>query len=173
MQSGTYNWRGRKYRSSSASKIYFLIYPYTCVFTLAQSGVTLCDSMDHSLTGSSIHGIFQVRILECIAISSSREFSRPRDWTHVSCTSCIGKQILYHCTTWEAPQTHNKLNMASQAAQWQRIHSQCRRHKRLGFHSWSRRSPGGGNDCPLQYSCLENSMDREAWWAIVHGITRS
>ena len=42
MQSGTYNWRGRKYRSSSASKIYFLIYPYTCVFTLAQSGMTLC-----------------------------------------------------------------------------------------------------------------------------------
>ena len=32
-----------------------------------------------------------------------------------------------------------------------------------------RRSPGGGNGNPLQYSCLENSMDREAWWTIVHG----
>ena len=30
----------------------------------------------------------------------------------------------------------------------------------------SRRSPGGGNGNPLQYSCLENSMDRGAWWAI-------
>ena len=31
------------------------------------------------------------------------------------------------------------------------------------------RSPGVGNGNPLQYSCLENSMDREAWWSIVHG----
>jgi len=34
------------------------------------------------------------------------------------------------------------------------------------------RSPGEGNDNPLQYSCLGNSMDREAWWAIVHGVQR-
>ena len=31
-------------------------------------------------------------------------------------------------------------------------------------------SPGGGNRNPLQYSCLENPMDREAWWAFVHGV---
>ena len=36
----------------------------------------------------------------------------------------------------------------------------------------SGRSPGGGHDNPLQYSCLENPMDRGAWWAIVHGIAR-
>ena len=35
------------------------------------------------------------------------------------------------------------------------------------------RSPGGGNDNPLQYSCLENSMDRGAWWAIVHEDSKS
>ena len=35
------------------------------------------------------------------------------------------------------------------------------------------RSPGGGNGNLLQYSCLENPMDREAWWAIVHGVTKS
>ena len=34
-------------------------------------------------------------------------------------------------------------------------------------------SPGEGNGNPLQYSCLDNSMDREAWWATVHGITKS
>ena len=34
-------------------------------------------------------------------------------------------------------------------------------------------SPEGGNGNPLQYSCLENPMDREAWWAIVHGVTKS
>jgi len=33
-------------------------------------------------------------------------------------------------------------------------------------------SPGIGNSTPLQYSCLENSMDRGAWWAIVHGAIR-
>ena len=35
------------------------------------------------------------------------------------------------------------------------------------------RSPGGGHGNPLQYSCLENPMDRRAWWATVHGITKS
>ena len=32
-------------------------------------------------------------------------------------------------------------------------------------------SPGEGNGCPLQYSCLENPMDRGAWWVTVHGVT--
>ena len=35
------------------------------------------------------------------------------------------------------------------------------------------RSPGGGNGNPLQDSCLENSKDREAWWATVHEVTKS
>ena len=37
----------------------------------------------------------------------------------------------------------------------------------------SGRSPGIGNGNPLQYSCLENSMDKAAWWATVHGVTKS
>ena len=37
----------------------------------------------------------------------------------------------------------------------------------------SGRSPGGGNGNSLQYSCLENSTDRGAWWATVHGVTKS
>ena len=36
-----------------------------------------------------------------------------------------------------------------------------------------RRSPGEGNGNPFQYSCLENSMDRDAWWATVHRVTKS
>ena len=35
------------------------------------------------------------------------------------------------------------------------------------------RSTGGGNGNPLQYSCLENPVDRGAWWATVHGVTKS
>ena len=37
----------------------------------------------------------------------------------------------------------------------------------------SGRSSGGGHGIPLQYSCLENPMDREAWWATVHRVTKS
>ena len=37
----------------------------------------------------------------------------------------------------------------------------------------SERSPGEGNSNPLQYSCLENPMDRGAWWATVHGVAKS
>ena len=51
---------------------------------VAQSCPTLCDPMDCSLSGSSIHGIFQARVLEWVAISFSRESSRPRDRTQVS-----------------------------------------------------------------------------------------
>ena len=42
----------------------------------------------------------------------------------------------------------------------------------LGLIPGLGRSPGEGNGSPLQYSCLENSMDREAWWATVHGIAK-
>ena len=38
---------------------------------------------------------------------------------------------------------------------------------------WLGRSPGGGHGNPLQYSCLENLMDRRSWWAIVHRVTKS
>ena len=42
-----------------------------------------------------------------------------------------------------------------------------------GSISGSGRYPGEGNGNPLQYSCLENPMDREAWWATVHGGHKS
>ena len=42
-----------------------------------------------------------------------------------------------------------------------------------GLISESGRSSGEGNGNPLQYSCLENSMDRGAWWATVHGVPKS
>ena len=48
------------------------------------SCIWLCDPIDCSLPGSSIHGIFLARVLEWVAISFSREFSQPRDWTWVS-----------------------------------------------------------------------------------------
>ena len=41
-----------------------------------------------------------------------------------------------------------------------------------GLIPGSGRTPGGRHGNPLQYSCLENPMDREAWWATVHGVTK-
>ena len=43
----------------------------------------------------------------------------------------------------------------------------------LGSIPGSGKSPGEGNGNPLQYSCLENPMDRGAWWATVHGVAKS
>ena len=51
---------------------------------VAQSCLTLCDPMNYSPPGSSLHGILQARILEWVAIPFSRESSRPRDQTQVS-----------------------------------------------------------------------------------------
>ena len=51
---------------------------------VSQSCLTLCDLMDYSLPGSSVHRIFQARVLECVAISFSRRSSQPRDCTQVS-----------------------------------------------------------------------------------------
>ena len=58
---------------------------------VVQSCPTLCDPVDCSLPGASVQEILQARILEWVAISSSRGSSRPRDQTHIS---CIGRRIL-------------------------------------------------------------------------------
>ena len=62
----------------------------TCL--VAQLCLTLCDAMDCSLPGSSVHGILQARILEWVVISCSRGSSWPRDGTHISCP---GRWVLY------------------------------------------------------------------------------
>ena len=61
-----------------------------------QSCPTLWDPMGCSPPCSSVHGILQVRIREWVAMPSSRGSSPPRDLTHVSYISCIGRWVLYH-----------------------------------------------------------------------------
>ena len=61
---------------------------------------------------------------------------------------------------------------ASLMDQWWRIHLQCRGHWRFRLNPWSGRSPREGHGNPLQYSCLENPMDRGAWWTTVHRVTK-
>ena len=62
---------------------------FTCVHSVVQSSPILGDPMDRTLLDSSVHGIFQARILEWVAISFYRGSSLPRDQTLVSCISCI------------------------------------------------------------------------------------
>ena len=62
---------------------------------LLQSCPTLCSPMDCIPQGSSVQGILQTRRLEQDAMPSYRESFQPRDRTHTSCISCIGKQVLY------------------------------------------------------------------------------
>ena len=45
--------------------------------------------------------------------------------------------------------------------------------REAGSIPWLERCPGAGNGNTSQYSCLENSMDREGWWARTHGFTKS
>ena len=103
--------------------------------------------MDCSPPGSSVHGILQARRLVWVAVSFSRGSSWPRDWTHVSPALDGG------FFTTEPPGKPSE---------------------RLGSrYSRSGRSLGEGLEGnPLQYSCLENPLDRGAWWARVHGVTK-
>ena len=63
---------------------YFCSLPWTPQWS-PRWNPTLCDPMDYILPGFSVHGIFQARVLEWVAISFSRGSSRHKDWTRVSC----------------------------------------------------------------------------------------
>ena len=80
--------------------------------SVAQSCLTLCDPRDCSPPGSSVHGIFQARVLEWVAISFSRRPSRPRDWNYhtsalISHASKVMLKILQarlqQSVNWELP----------------------------------------------------------------------
>ena len=123
-----------------------------------------------------VHGIFQARILQWVAILFSRGPSWPRDWTHVTCIPCIDAQILYHWVTWDTLEQicsyyihYGGLNGGSVVKNppaMQETHD-------VGSIPGLGRSSGKWNGNPLQYSCLENPMDWGSWWATVHGVAKS
>ena len=90
---------------------------------VAQSCPTLCDPMDCSLPGSSVHGIFQATVLEWIAIFFSKESSRPRDWTQVShiidrrLTVCDLSQKAEHTSKSEPISSQSRGNLVTQNTQ--------------------------------------------------------
>ena len=110
---------------------------------VAQLCLTLSDPMDCSLPGSSVHGIFQARVLEWGAIAfSNTEYSV--------------------CQSWASQVVLVVKNLPANAGDIRDV----------GSIPASGRSPGEGNGNPLQYSCLENPINRGAWWAIVCRISK-
>ena len=79
-------------------------------------------------------------------------------------------------TQWDnIAQGHGYLYTASQVAQWVKNLPAMAEPQVTWIRSLpeSEKSPGGGNDNPFQYSCLDNPKDKGAWWATVHGVTKS
>ena len=66
-----------------------------------QSCLTLCDPMDCSLPGSSVHGILQTRIVKWGCCTLLQGIVLTQELAHTSCISCTGSWVFYHCT-WEA-----------------------------------------------------------------------
>ena len=83
---------------------------------VAQSCPTLCDPMDCSLPGFSVHGIFQARVLEWVAISFSRGSSWPRDRIQVSCIA------VRHFTLWATRESLCNLTKIYSAIKKLKVH---------------------------------------------------
>ena len=127
-----------------------IIYTFLFFFS-AQLCPTPCNPMDCSPSDFSVHGLFQAKLLVQVAISSTSRSSRPRDQAYIFCVSYIG--------SW----THGRLEGKESA---------CNAGDPSSIPG-SGISPREGNGNPLQYSCLENPMDRGAWCLIVRGVAKS
>jgi len=68
---------------------------------------------------------------------------------------------------------HRRKRRASQVVQWWSLPASARDTGGLLLIPGLGRFPGGGNGNSLQYSCLENFMDRGAWWVTIHGVAKS
>ena len=91
----------------------YITFSIVILFMYAQSlqlCSTLCNPMNCSLPGSSVHGILQARILEWVAMLSSKRLFQPRDPACDSCFSFIAGRFFIHWDTWEAPSNMADLN---------------------------------------------------------------
>ena len=83
--------------------------------SVAQSCPALCDPMDCSPPGTSVHGILQAIVLEWVAMPSSRGSYRPKDQTWVS---CVGRQILYHLSHQGSPEISLEISKFMNQHSW-------------------------------------------------------
>ena len=93
-------------------------YIVLCCAKSLQSCLTLWDPIDCCPPDSSVQGILQARLREWVSKSSSRRSSWSGNRTHLSCVSCIGRQILYQWATWEAPSYIIKEKIKDQIWSW-------------------------------------------------------
>ena len=113
---------------------------------VTQSCPTPSDPMDYSLPGSSVRGIFQARVLEWGAIAFSFICSRK-------------PHIFYDLLYWASLMTQMVKKLLIMQETW--------------VQSLGQEDPLEKDMATLQYSCLEDSMDRGVWWATVHGVKKS
>ena len=159
---------------------------FACAYLVIKSCATFCNPMDCSLPGSPVHGISQARILEWVAISFFRGSSRPTDQTHISCVSCIEGRFFYLWVTGEAQHLcciiifkislylpYCSFEASQVVLVVKNLPANAGDVRNVGSLPGLGRSSGGRHDSPLQYSCLENPMNRGAWWTIVHGVAMS
>ena len=78
-----------------ATAVGIVLFTFQRLAKLFESCPTLCNPMDCSPPGFSVHGLLQARILEWVAMPFTRGSSQPRDWTQVSYISSISRHILY------------------------------------------------------------------------------
>ena len=139
-----------------------------CLVT--QSGLTLCEPMDCSLPGSSVHGDSPGKNngVGCLALLQG---IFPTQGSNPGLPHC--RRILYHLSHQGSPQDVKRLLNINLI--WHicltGLPLQETEEIRVGF--LGQEYPRGVNGNPLQCSCLENSMDRGAWQATVHGLTKS
>ena len=154
---------------------------------VAQSCLTLWDPMDCSPPGSSVHGgspgkntrvschallqeIFPPQgsnpgSLHCRGILNQLNCqgrSRITIWFSSSMSEYISKILIVKSRVWR-----------DMCTPWLRCKESACNARDLGSIPGLGWNPGVGNGNPIQYSCLKNSMDRGAWWAKVHGVTKS
>ena len=120
---------------------------------VARSCLTLWDPINCSLSGSSVHGIFQARVLEWVAISFSRGSSWPRDRTPVSCI--VGRCFTIWATR-EVPKAVKNLPAIQETQVW----------------SLGREDPPKGMATHSNILAMEDSMDIGAWRATVYGVAK-
>ena len=118
---------------------------------VAQSCLTLCYPMDCILSGSSVHGILQARLLEWLAIPFSRGSSLLK-----GIFPTRGLIFIILMTEHYIPYLYNL----------------CTKYRNMIWKQvgWNIRE---GNGNPLQYSCLENPRDRGACWTAIYGVAQS
>ena len=127
--------------------------------------------MDWGLPTSSVHGIFQARILEWVTISHYRGCSRSRDQTHISCASCIGRQILHHWVhlgiSWESGEADDWMCCLVGIKSWAVESNICPRPKWLQFSTPCNYRRLNGSRTPTLSGSVEKNLQETRVWSLI------